>query len=197
MSKDISRITKPIPGMFALIWMQFSWWIDIQSRNMRWDMRYFARLCLAPSAHANAALEVLTISLAIMFIKTRLIQFVHTVIYYASMLLMFSSILSLMIPISHASRSNSSKSFEAVRASKWLHVQYKNVQLFRNRVNAVIFDQTETLLTSRAISVIYTIRTMSLSTANFTSTFINVIIFPDVKICHSKEFNLLHTHTIN
>ena len=29
----ISRIIEPIPGMFVLIWMHFSWWFQIWSRN--------------------------------------------------------------------------------------------------------------------------------------------------------------------
>ena len=32
--KAISRITKPTPGMFVLIWMHFSWWFQI----WRWNL---------------------------------------------------------------------------------------------------------------------------------------------------------------
>ena len=32
-SQVISGITKPIPGMFVLIWMPFSWWIQLLSRD--------------------------------------------------------------------------------------------------------------------------------------------------------------------
>ena len=31
----ISRINKPIPGMFVLIWMHFSWWFQIWSWNFK------------------------------------------------------------------------------------------------------------------------------------------------------------------
>ena len=31
----ISQISKPLPGMFVLIWMYFSWWVQIKSLNFR------------------------------------------------------------------------------------------------------------------------------------------------------------------
>ena len=40
-SKAILRITKPIPGMFALIWMYFSWWVQIWKGNKMLKFWYF------------------------------------------------------------------------------------------------------------------------------------------------------------
>ena len=33
MSKTFSRFIEPIPGMFVLVWMYFSWWFQIWSQN--------------------------------------------------------------------------------------------------------------------------------------------------------------------
>ena len=55
-SKPISQSTKPILGMFVLIWLHFSWWFQIWSINSR-RLTFFEKLC--PVVCTPATWEVL------------------------------------------------------------------------------------------------------------------------------------------